>query len=36
MYVFTKDSQVQDLFKTQTTAGAMCFNDTILQYTGKN
>lgn len=36
MYIFTLDSQVQDLFINATQAGSMCVNDTIMQYAGKN
>ncbi|KAK0177982.1 hypothetical protein PV328_001972 [Microctonus aethiopoides] len=32
MYIFTKDRGVRDLFINQTRSGAMCFNDTIMQY----
>lgn len=35
MYLFSKDSQIQDLFMTHTSAGSMCCNDTIMQYVGK-
>lgn len=35
MYIFTTDSQVQDLFINGTQAGSMCINDTIMQYAGK-
>lgn len=36
MYVFSTDSQIQELFTKQTSAGSMCCNDTIMQYVGKS
>ncbi|KAL7298333.1 hypothetical protein TKK_0008677 [Trichogramma kaykai] len=32
LYAFSKDSAVQNLFISQTQSGAVCINDTILQY----
>lgn len=32
MYVFSTDASIQDLFITQTSSGAMCINDTVMQY----
>lgn len=32
MYVFTTEASIQDLFITQTSSGAMCINDTVMQY----
>lgn len=32
MYVFSTDTSIQDLFITQTSSGAMCINDTVMQY----
>lgn len=35
MYIFTSDSQVQDLIVTSTQSGSVCINDTVMQYAGK-
>ena len=35
LYVFSTEGQVQDLFVHGTRSGAMCINDTIMQYAGK-
>jgi len=32
LYVFTTDAAIQDLFIQQTSSGAMCINDTVMQY----
>lgn len=35
LYLFTHDTQIQDLFVNHTRSGSMCINDTIMQYIGK-
>lgn len=36
LYVFTKDSNIQDLFITKVSAGGICINDTILHAAAPN
>lgn len=35
MYMFTLDTNIQDLITQSTQAGSMCLNDTVMQYAGK-
>lgn len=35
LYLFTKDSKIQELFTNLTRSGSICINDTIMQYVGK-
>lgn len=35
LYVFSKDSKIQELFCKHTRSGSMCINDTVMQYVGK-
>lgn len=32
LYLFTTEAKIQDLFVNQTSSGAMCINDTVMQY----
>lgn len=35
MYLFTLDTNIQELVTQSTQAGSMCLNDTVMQYAGK-
>lgn len=35
MYIFTKDKGVGELIINQTRSGAVCVNDTVMQYAGE-
>lgn len=35
LYLFSKDSKIQELFTNLTRSGSMCINDTVMQYVGK-
>ena len=36
MYIFTRNTKVQQAFLEETTCGSVCINDVIMQFTGES